>query len=208
MLELGYQPRELSAISYGVDTTTAHSVAEPTTRPYDVCWIGRVHRQKGIDDLLATFEHLARQIPQFRAILMGKVEAELRPRIAALGLQSHIEFSGFISESEKFRIFKSSRLFLMPSRHEGSPRVVGEALVCGVPVLAYDLPTYRPVFGDYARYVPAFDLSAFCAEAERLVLDSRAGKTYLDTLELSRFRQENSWEHTRSVFLHALAHRL
>jgi glycosyltransferase involved in cell wall biosynthesis len=207
-LDWGYKPRELSAISYGVDTQTASSVTQPNPLPYDVCWIGRVHRQKGIDDLLATMDHLSQHVPHFKAILMGKVEAELRPRIESMGLSSNVEFSGFISEADKFRLFKSSRLFLMPSRHEGSPRVVGEAIVCGVPVLAYDLPTYRPVFGEYARYVPAFDFRAFCREAEQLVLESRAGRNYLDTLDVCRFREENSWECTRSVFLNALATRL
>ena len=203
LLKLGYREEEISLISYGVDTVQAAAVAEQPKR-YDVCWIGRVHRQKGIDDLLATIGHLAGRIPDFKALLMGKVEPLLRPRIEAMGLAGKVEFSGFISEFDKVRLFKASRLFLMPSRHEGSPRVVGEALVCGVPVLAYDLPTYRPVFGEFARYVPAFDLQAFQNEAERQILESRAGRTYLDSLDLAEFRRVNSWEHTRAVFLRGL----
>ncbi len=203
LLRLGYEPREMSPISYGVDSAMAAGVPEQAKR-YDVCWIGRVHRQKGIDDLLATLQYLSTRIPGFRALLMGKVEPLLAPRIAELGLKDCVEFSGFISEIDKLRLFKSSRLFLMPSRHEGSPRVVGEALICGVPVLAYDLANYRPVFGEFARYVPAFDLSAFQKEAQRIVLESRAGSSYLDTLELGAFRQINSWEHTRQVFLEGL----
>lgn len=203
LLRLGYEPSEMSPISYGVDSAMAAGVPEQAKR-YDVCWIGRVHRQKGIDDLLATLQYLSTRIPGFRALLMGKVEPLLAPRIAELGLKDCVEFSGFISEIDKLRLFKASRLFLMPSRHEGSPRVVGEALICGVPVLAYDLANYRPVFGEFARYVPAFDLSAFQKEAQKIVLESRAGRTYLDTLELGSFRQVNSWEHTRQVFLDGL----
>ncbi len=203
LLDLGYRCGEISPISYGVDTTLAGTVASQEKR-YDVCWIGRVHRQKGIDDLLATLESLARGVPGFRALLMGKVEPLLRPRVEALGLGDRVEFSGFVSEADKVRLFKSSRLFLMPSRHEGSPRVVGEALVCGVPVLAYDLPTYKPVFGDLARYVPSFDLGAFQAAAEAIVRESRAGRTYLDGLDLEGFRHGNSWEATREAFLRGL----
>lgn len=204
LLDLGYGTSEISPISYGVDTTMARAVP-PQPKQYDVCWIGRVHRQKGIDDLLATLQSLAGVFPDFRAVLMGKVEGLLRPRVEAMGLGDRVVFSGFVSEEEKLRLFKASRLFLMPSRHEGSPRVVGEALVCGVPVLAYDLATYRPVFGDYARYVPAFDLGAFQREAAELVRRSRAGSTYLDGLQLEAFRSANSWEATRAVFLRGLA---
>ena len=203
LLGLGYREEEISLISYGVDTAQAAAVPEQVKR-YDVCWIGRVHRQKGIEDLLDTLAYLAQRIPDFKAILMGKVEPQLRPRIEAMGLSGKVDFSGFISEFDKVRLFKESRLFLMPSRHEGSPRVVGEALVCGVPVLAYDLPTYRPVFGEFARYVPAFNLSAFENEAERQILESRAGRTYLDSLDLAEFRRVNSWENTRAVFLKGL----
>lgn len=200
LLDLGFGHAEISPISYGVDSGMSQSVPDQPKR-FDVCWIGRVHRQKGIEDLLATMAWLAERVPDFRALLMGKVEAQLKPRIEELGLADRVEFSGFISEVDKIRLFKQSRLFLMPSRHEGSPRVVGEALICGVPVLAYDLPTYRPVFREFVRYVPAFDRAAFQAEAERQIQDSRNGRTYLDQLDLGDFRRSNSWEATRQVFL-------
>ncbi len=203
LLEMGYESRELSLISYGVDTTLANTVPQPP-KEYDVCWIGRVHRQKGIDDLLATISYLAQRVPGFKAVLMGKVEPLLGPRIRELGLESKVVFSGFVTETEKMRLFKASRLFLMPSRHEGSPRVVGEALVCGVPVLAYDLATYRPVFREFARYVPAFELNRFQEEAESIILQSRAGSSYLDTLDLREFRLANSWENTHKTFIEGL----
>ena len=204
LLQLGFKAQEMSPISYGVDSGMAAGVPEQTKR-FDVCWIGRVHRQKGIDDLLATIQFLSTRIPGFRALLMGKVQPLLAPRIEQMGLKDCVEFSGFISEIDKVRLFKASRLFLMPSRHEGSPRVVGEALICGVPVLAYDLSTYRPVFGEFARYVPAFDLAAFQKEAYRLVQESREGRSYLDSLELGSFREINSWDHTRQIFLNGLS---
>lgn len=206
-LEMGYQPGELSPISYGLDVATAESVPQQA-RQFDVCWIGRVHRQKGVGDLLEACARLTRIFPDFKAVFMGKVEAGLRPQVEALGLSDRVFFPGFVSEAEKFRLFKSSRLFLMPSRHEGSPRVVGEALACEVPVLAYDLPTYRPVFGAYARYVKPFDLDAFCREAEVLIRASRSGDNYLDSMDLAKFRRENSWEEARRVFLEAIEHRL
>ncbi|MBI1839395.1 MAG: glycosyltransferase [Verrucomicrobia bacterium] len=203
LLKLGYRERELSLISYGVDSRMAERVPAQPKR-YDVCWIGRVHRQKGVDDLLVAFQRLSSVFPGFRALLMGKVEPLLRPRIEELGLRDCVEFSGFVSEEDKLRLFKASRLFLMPSRHEGSPRVVGEALICGVPVLAYDLPNYRPIFGDLARYAPAFDLEAFVRKAERMIRESREGRCYLDAVDLAPFRNAHSWETTRRVFLDGL----
>lgn len=203
LLEMGYRSSEISPISYGVDSALAATIPQPS-KEYDVCWIGRVHRQKGIDDLLATLKDLASEFPDFRAVLMGKVEGLLRPRIAELGLERQVQFSGFVSEEEKIRLFKASRLFLMPSRHEGSPRVIGEALVAGVPVLAYHIPTYRPMFQEWVRYVPPFDQKAFAREAAELVRQARAGNTYLDRLDLAPFRKQHSWQQTQADFLQGL----
>jgi glycosyltransferase involved in cell wall biosynthesis len=203
LLGLGCRPEEITCLSYGLDVRQADSVPEQT-KSYDVVWIGRVHRQKGIEDLLDALVYLAKRFENFRAIFIGNLREALRPRVEALGLGKHVEFSGFVSEEEKIRLFKASRLFLMPSRHEGSPRVIGESIVCGVPVLAYDIPNYRPLFGDLVRYVPPFDLAAFERAAERELTTLRQGENYLARMNLDEFKRENSWETTQAKFLAAL----
>jgi glycosyltransferase involved in cell wall biosynthesis len=42
---------------------------------------------------------------------------------------------------------KASKVFLFPSRFEGWGLAVGEALACGLPVVCYDLPALREIFG-------------------------------------------------------------
>src|SRR6185503_2408485 len=165
-------------VSYGLEVTLNESVPAPE-REFDVVWIGRVHRQKGIDDLLATLEFLAKRVENFRAVFIGNVKDALAPEVERRGLEKNVTFSGFVSEAEKIRLFKASRLFLMPSRHEGSPRVIGESIIAGAPVVAYDIPNYRPVFGEFIRYVPAFNLDAYRLAAEDEVRRMRIGENYL-----------------------------
>ncbi len=200
---LGVRPEEMTLVSYGLEVGPTDAVPKQT-RIYDAVWIGRVHRQKGIDDLLATLEFLARRWPDFRAIFIGNVREGLAPEIAKRGLEKNVEFSGFVSEEEKIRLFKASRVFLMPSKHEGSPRVIGESILAETPVVAYDVPNYRPLFGDFVRYAPAFELQAFQQVAEREIRQMREGVNYLEKMDLSTFRQENSWETTQARFLEAL----
>jgi glycosyltransferase involved in cell wall biosynthesis len=200
---LGFRDDEMTYVSYGLEVTLNESVPAPA-REFDAVWIGRVHRQKGIDDLLATLVFLAKRLENFRALFIGNVKDALAPEIAKRGLEKHVTFSGFVSETEKIRLFKASRVFLMPSRHEGSPRVVGESIIANTPVVAYDIPNYRPVFGDFVRYVPAFDLAAFQAAAEDEIRKMRAGTNYLDRLSLTEFKQANSWETTQRKFLAAM----
>jgi glycosyltransferase involved in cell wall biosynthesis len=200
---LGVARDEMTLLSYGLEVGPTEAVPAQT-RLYDAVWIGRVHRQKGIDDLLATLQHLAKRLPNFRAIFIGNVRDALAPELASRGLTAHVEFSGFVSEEEKIRLFKASRCFLMPSKHEGSPRVIGESIIAGTPVVAYDIPNYRPLFGEFVRYAPPFDLSTFQQTAEDEINRMRSGKNYLELLELQRFKDENRWETTQAKFLKAL----
>lgn len=201
--KLGVRPHERTLLSYGLEVAATDAVPKQE-RIYDAVWIGRVHRQKGIEDLLATLQHLAQRLTSFRAMFIGNVRDALAPEIEARRLAKHVEFSGFVSEEEKIRLFKSSRVFLMPSKHEGSPRVIGESLIAGTPVVAYDIPNYRPLFGDFVRYARPFDLDKFQDVASREILRMRAGESYLDKMDLARFKQENSWETTQTKFLAAL----
>lgn len=199
----GYRAEELTDISFGVDVERAEG-AGGQSKIYDAVWIGRVHRQKGIDDLLATLAHLAGRIENFRAVLIGNLRAELGPELERRGLAQCVEFSGFVSEEEKFRLFHASRVFLMTSRFEGSPRVIAEALVCQVPVVAYQVDTYRPLFGDFLRYVPCFDLQSFQNEARLQIEKMRAGANYLAGMNLGDFSQVHSWSATGQVYLKAV----
>lgn len=203
LLALGYRPEELTDISFGLDTEKAAD-ARGQNKIYDAVWIGRIHRQKGIEDLLATLSHLSKRIENFRAILIGDLRSELQSQIGQRGLAHCVEFSGFVSEEEKFRLFHASCVFLMTSRFEGSPRVVAEALACEVPVIAYDVETYRPLFGELLRYVPCFDLKKFQDEAGRQINEMRAGRNYLSGLNPGRFSEGHSWRATGRIFLQAI----
>ena len=201
--KLGVRAHERTLLSYGLEVGPTDAVPKQE-RIYDAVWIGRVHRQKGIEDLLATLQHLAQRLTNFRAMFIGNVRDALAPAIEARRLSKNVEFSGFVSEEEKIRLFKASRVFLMPSKHEGSPRVIGESLIACTPVVAYDIPNYRPLFGDFVRYARPFDLDRFQDTASREILRMRAGENYLDRMDLARFKQENSWETTQAKFLQAL----
>lgn len=200
LLQRGYRENELTYLSFGMDDRRALPKPLPE-KIYEAVWIGRAHRQKGIDDLLATLKFLKENQEGFRAVLIGNLKAALESAIKDAGLEQHVELSGFVSEAEKFRLFCASRVFLMPSKFEGSPRVVGEALLCELPVVAYQVVTYKPIFGDLVQYVPCFDLAAFEKMSLKQVRDARAGLNSLNKDGLARFIDENSWQTTSQRFM-------
>lgn len=203
LLKMGYAEREIVFISNGFDLETAESVPDQA-KEYDVVWVGRYHRQKGIEDLLTTLRALADQVKGFRAVLVGKLEHDLKPEIDRMGLATNVQFSGLVSEYEKFRLFKASRMFLMPSTYESWGIVIGEALACGIPVVAYELAAYRPIFGELVNYVQPFDLQAFQQTASQALLNARAGRVNLDQKALQKLKDEHSWAAARKRFQRTL----
>lgn len=204
LLRFGYAAERLVYVPNGSDVVAADRVP-PQTKQFDLAWTGRMHPQKGIDDLLATLARLKQELPDFRAVIIGKSKDALAPVIRQMGLTEHVFFSGLVSEEEKFRLLKASRVFAMPSRYESWGIVVGEALVAGVPVVAYKLDCYPPVFGDFVRYVKPFNVGAFTHAVEDEVKKQRAGNNYLASLDLTRFKQENSWQAAQERFQAVLA---
>jgi len=203
LLRFGYAEADLTYVANGMDIAVADATPDQP-KQFDVVWTGRVHPQKGVDDLLATLGHLARQVENFRALIIGKSREALEPRVRALGLADQVTFSGLVSEAEKFRLLKASRVFVMPSRYESWGIVVGEALAAGVPVVAYELQCYRPVFGDFVRYVKPFDLEAFQQAVELEVRNQRAGRNYLAVLDLPVLKRALSWTSAQASFVRLL----
>lgn len=200
----GYAEAELALVSNGMDISAADRTPEQK-KEYDLVWAGRVHPQKGIDDLLATLVYLAGRLENFRAVMIGKSKETLEPRVRELGLAEKVTFAGLVSEEEKFRLLKASRVFAMPSRYESWGIVIGEALASGTAVVAYELQCYRLVFGEFVRYVPPFDREEFMRAMEREILEQRAGRNYFTSLDLPGLKRSLSWASSQESFREVLA---
>jgi glycosyltransferase involved in cell wall biosynthesis len=203
-LKFGYSESRLWYVPNGSDAEAADLVPDQA-KQFDVVWAGRVHPQKGVDDLLTSFQWLKQQLPDFRAVIIGKSKDALEPVVRQMGLAENITFSGLVSEEEKFRLLKRSRVFAMPSRYESWGIVVGEALVSGVPVVAYKLDCYPGVFGDAVRYVKPFDVEEFKRTLETEVRRQRSGENYLSKLNLPEMKQRLSWATARECFVRLLS---
>ena len=205
LLRFGYRESQLTYVPNGMDVAAADSTPDQP-KQFDVAWTGRVHPQKGIDDLIALLRWLKQRIPDYRAVIIGRSKETLGPVVRDLGLADNVTFSGLVSEEEKFRLLKASRIFAMPSRYESWGIVVGEALASGVPVVAYELQCYRPVFEDFVRYVKPFAQEAFLRAVEEEVRNQRAGKNYLAALDLAGLKRKLDWSAAQRNFVELLGH--
>lgn len=96
---------------------------------------GRLHKQKGFDRLIAKLKDLPQDMAWRLSILGGGPEQEnLETLIKDNGLEGHAHLAGHVDHP--WPHYASADAFLLPSRSEGLPNVVLEALACGTKVIA------------------------------------------------------------------------
>src|SRR3989344_2638739 len=108
-------------------------------KEYDLIFIGRLEKNKGLDLLLETVNNLKSQISNIKCLIIGEgsLKKNLSLEISHLSLQNNVIMHGYARDANEIAsLLNQSRLLIMPSYNEGGPRVVVEAMACGVPVLA------------------------------------------------------------------------
>lgn len=155
-IQAGLSPKRLARIPNGVDTTlfspvdgetrqTLRAMLEiPPTMPV-VLFVGAVNWRKGVDLLLIAWQKVQEKFPEAVLVLAGPPRTDSRPygrpfaeyvrdyianhvpsqHILALGQQTDVQ-----------RVYQVADLFVLPSRMEGLPNALLEAMSCGLPVVA------------------------------------------------------------------------
>ena len=109
-------------------------------KEYDLIFVGRLESNKGIDLLLKAI-HFTVYSLQFtvKCLVVGEgpLSASLKFKVRSLKLENYVIFHGWAKSSQEIaELINRSKILIMPSYNEGGPRVVIEAMACGVPVLA------------------------------------------------------------------------
>lgn len=97
----------------------------------------------------------------------GPEEHSLRELARRLEVEDRVNFAGWVDSAA--RIWAEIDLLVFPSRHEGSPNAVLEALAHGVPVLASDIPEHREIL-DLASLLPADDEGAWSDKIRKILM--------------------------------------
>jgi glycosyltransferase involved in cell wall biosynthesis len=100
--------------------------------------VGRLVPQKGFDILIEAFQKIASQVPELHCLIVGEGEdkEKLAAHIRVAGLENRIRLVGYQDRQKVLSMLKSSDIFVMPSRYEGTPIALLEAAALACPILA------------------------------------------------------------------------
>lgn len=127
-----------------------------------VITVGRLERNKRPHDAINIMRKVQKEIPHIKFIWIGEgtMLTSLQRYVEKEGL-SFIQFVGRRSSKEKLWLLKEAKLYISTSEVEGFNVPIGEALLLGLPVVAYDIPVHREVYGNSILYVPCFNEDIF-----------------------------------------------
>ena len=128
----------------------------------EIVHVGSTEARKRLETLLQIFAGVVRKFPNARLIRVGGGLLPEHRRIAkALGIEHRIVTMPFLARNVLASVYRRAAVVLLPSDAEGFGLPVLEAMACGRPVVASDLPVLREVGGDAAFYCPVDDVSAW-----------------------------------------------
>ncbi|MBL0062485.1 MAG: glycosyltransferase [bacterium] len=159
--ELGCAPKDITIIPNGVNTVVQRSgklrrQLGITESDLLIVAAGRLESQKRFDRVLNCAAQL-KQSHSFKLAIfgVGPDENALREQVKQLDLGQHVAFCGF--DPELSSLISDADLFLLTSDEEGTPNVVLEAMIAGVPVLGFNVGSMNTILNG--------ELSEFLIEA-------------------------------------------
>ncbi len=164
----GIPMNRLNVIAGGVDVDSIANAKPHDTNQWRrrdgealLLWVGRMDPIKGLDTLIDAIAFVSKKrAVQLLLIGDGPEYASIEARVIAQSLQQSVHFLGVRSDVD--RLMRSADLFVFPSRTEGMPNALLEAMAGKLPIVATDVPGCRDLVaqGNTGRLVKVNDPQA------------------------------------------------
>lgn len=170
VIPLGVHPSCTPEPNSTADVEARHLLKGSPAEVINLLHVGSTIKRKRIDLLLEVFAGVRREFPEARLIRVGgPFTSDQLELVKHFRLQRAIIVLPHLERDVLAAIYRQADLVLLPSEREGFGLPVSEAMACGTPVVASDLPVLREVGGDAASYSPVSDLPAWTNSISRLL---------------------------------------
>lgn len=173
-------------------------------------FVGTIEPRKNLRVLMRAFTEVVRATGVSTQLVIagakGWLTDDLFSQIKTSSITDRVRFTGYLPDDDLCALYSSCRAFVYPSLYEGFGLPPLEAMACGAPVIASNIPSIAEVTGSVAHLVAAEDVDALAHSIAALLKDEGA-RRHLSAAGLKR-AAEFTWERTarltREVYAEAL----
>jgi len=169
----------------------------------DILHVGSTVARKRIDVLLRVTAAVRQEFPKTRLIRVGGAFSRSQQELAErLNLNQSLVVLPFLNRRLLAAVYRRASLLMQPSEREGFGLPVIEAMACGTPVVASDLPALREAGGPSAAYCPVADVPAWTDSVVELLRERHGRAERWDERRLAAmaWAAQFSWrEHARKT---------
>ena len=139
----------------------------------------RAHRFKGIDILIKAMPRLSKNI-HLLLVGNGELQSNYRRLANELKVSDRVHFAGRLNQEDLLHAYSSMDVFAFPSTNsaEAFGLAMLEAMACGVPVVASNLPGVRVIAQDAGLLIPKADLDCLVQSLNLMSTDEKLRKQY------------------------------
>lgn len=165
--------------------------------------VGNLYLTKGTDVLINAVSLIDKKILSQLQILIigdGNLKSNIKNQISKLGLEKNISLLGNIENSSQY--LHAFDIFVLPSRKEGFPFTLLEAMQAGLPIIATDVGGNKEALGNAGILVKSENPKAIAEAIEKLYNNEALRKT-LSQQSLKRsslFTEEKMLLETKKVY--------
>jgi glycosyltransferase involved in cell wall biosynthesis len=190
----------IELIPNGVDLQR-YDVAAREWDPAQLLFVGRVVYQKGLDVLLGALADL--QHLRWRLVIAGDgpLREALQAQAESLGVGERVRFAGWLSRDDLIPEYRKANLFVFPSRHEGMPNAVLEAMASGLPVIASRIAGNEELVlpGKTGLLVPVDDVAGL-REALGELIPSGSKRAAMGAAGRTRVAEHYTWDQSAAAY--------
>jgi glycosyltransferase involved in cell wall biosynthesis len=166
----------ITGVPLGVDDPFRSSESRPASHGDDpadryILTVGTREPRKNLQTLVTAYATLAREdVTAPRFLIVGRAGWGGHLDIPR-DVRDRIQFVEAVTDEQLASYYSGCSLFAIPSRYEGFGLPLLEALACGAPCVAADIPVFHEVAGYAALYASPDDIDAWVHAIQQLLED-------------------------------------
>ena len=152
-----YTKKDFHIICSGVNADMFYPGEKERTEEFRLLFVSRLIEGKGLQFIIPKLQKIQECAgKKVRLVIVGNgpYRGALENVVKECGAEKFVRFEGQKDKNEVLRYYQNADVFILPSKQEGMPNVVLEAMACGLPIVMTPCEGSAELIGNNGYAVP------------------------------------------------------